>query len=299
MRIGGDRLDLRTDVADRLPPPLRMFLQAAAQQVVQARIQIRRERLEARLAHQHRRHHVWHCFALKRLAARQHFVEHDAEREHVAPLIGRKPFRLLRRHVGRRPEDQARLGRHHAQRRRVRQRSGGSGDGSRQTVATGSRPGGLLERLGEPEVEHLHLLVRRDLHVGRLQIAMDDPFLVRRLERLGDLQRDLQRLADRDRAALQPLGQGLTFDQLHDQKVTAVRFLHAVERGDVWVIERGERLGFPLEPRDAIGVRRERVRQDLHCDRAPQFRVACTVDFAHPAYAQRRDDFVEPDPGSG
>jgi hypothetical protein len=44
-----------------------------------------------------------------------------------------------------------------------------------------------LHRLGQTEVEHLHLAARRELDVGRLEIAMDDAFLVRRLERVGDL----------------------------------------------------------------------------------------------------------------
>ena len=55
--------------------------------------------------------------------------------------------------------------------------------------AAATRSSGV-ERFGEAEVEHLHDAVRRDLHVGRLEIAMDDAFLVRGLERLGDLAGD-------------------------------------------------------------------------------------------------------------
>ena len=53
-----------------------------------------------------------------------------------------------------------------------------------------------VHRLGETEVEHLHRAVGADLDVGRLQIAMDDALLVRRLERVGDLARDRQRVGD-------------------------------------------------------------------------------------------------------
>ena len=49
-----------------------------------------------------------------------------------------------------------------------------------------------VHHLGEAEVQHLHVLFWRDLRVRRFQIAMDDAFLVRGLERLADLVRELQ-----------------------------------------------------------------------------------------------------------
>ena len=47
-----------------------------------------------------------------------------------------------------------------------------------------------LDRFGETKVEHLHGAASRQRDVGRLQIPMNDPFLVSRLERLDNLQRD-------------------------------------------------------------------------------------------------------------
>jgi len=40
---------------------------------------------------------------------------------------------------------------------------------------------------------------RREFDVGRLQIPMDDPLLVRRFQRAGDLTRDRERFGDCDR----------------------------------------------------------------------------------------------------
>ena len=51
---------------------------------------------------------------------------------------------------------------------------------------------GPLRTLRQPEIEHLHRSIRRDLDVGRLQIAMDDSLRVCDLEGRGDLPRDLQ-----------------------------------------------------------------------------------------------------------
>ena len=56
-----------------------------------------------------------------------------------------------------------------------------------------------IERLREPEVQHLDRAVGPHLDVRRLQIAMDDAVLVRRLERIGDLPRDRQRFVERNR----------------------------------------------------------------------------------------------------
>jgi hypothetical protein len=52
--------------------------------------------------------------------------------------------------------------------------------------------------LRETEVEDLHDAIARDPDVGRLQIAMDDPLLVRGIERVGKLASDPQRFVQRD-----------------------------------------------------------------------------------------------------
>ncbi len=55
--------------------------------------------------------------------------------------------------------------------------------------------------------------------IGGLQIAMNDPALVRRLERVGDLPRDGQCLVERHAASRDPIGQRRAFDQLQHQRV--------------------------------------------------------------------------------
>ena len=57
-----------------------------------------------------------------------------------------------------------------------------------------------IERLGQPKIQHLDGAVSAHLDVGRLQVAMNDPLLMRGLQRLRDLLGDRQRLVDRDRA---------------------------------------------------------------------------------------------------
>ena len=112
-------------------------------------------------------------------------------------------------------------------------------------------------RLRQPEVEHLDRAVRRDLDVGRLEIAMDDALLVRGVERVRDLPRDRQRLVERQRPLRHAIGERLAFDQFQHQRVDAVAVFDAVNRGDVRMVQRGEQPGLALEAGETVGIGRE------------------------------------------
>ena len=65
------------------------------------------------------------------------------------------------------------------------------------------------------------------------------------------------------------------------------------------MIQRGERLRFALETRQAIRVRGERVRQHLDRDLAAEAGVGGAVHLAHAAFADLRGDFVDAEAGAG
>ena len=75
------------------------------------------------------------------------------------------------------------------------------------------------------------------LDVRGLQIAMNDPLLMRGFERLGDLLRDRQRLVNRDRPARNALRQVLALDEFHHQRTDTVGFFETVNVGDVGMIQ--------------------------------------------------------------
>ena len=65
------------------------------------------------------------------------------------------------------------------------------------------------------------------------------------------------------------------------------------------MIQRRERLRLALEPRQALGVRGERVGQDLDRDLAAERRVRRPIDLPHPAFADLRGDFVDAEARAG
>ena len=93
-------------------------------------------------------------------------------------------------------------------------------------------------------------------------------------------------------SARDALRQVLALDQLHHQRAHAARFLEAVDVRDVRMVQRREHLRFAREPREPFGIVGEGVRQDLERDIAIELGVASAIHLAHPAFADRRCDFV-------
>ena len=124
---------------------------------------------------------------------------------------------------------------------------------------------------------------------------MHDPTLVRRIERIDNLPRERQRLTNPQslpRISFELLRKRLALDQLHHDGLNAVALLESVDRRDVGVAQRRQHARLALEPRQPIGIARERRGQDLDRHVAPQLRVPRAIDLAHPAGAKRRHDLV-------
>src|SRR5688572_29257380 len=73
----------------------------------------------------------------------------------------------------------------------------------------------------------------------------------------------------------------------------------SVNPRDVRVIERGEHLRFAREPREAIGIERERCRQYFDGHVAIELRIARAIHLAHSPGAERREDFIGAKAGAG
>ena len=163
-------------------------------------------------------------------------------------------------------------------------------------------PSTRRERLRQPEVEDLdrprsraRAAARLDLDVGRLEVAVDDALGMRRLETLGDLDEERQRLLEGNGAALDAIGECRALDHLHGQEVRRVGLLEAVDGGDVGMVERRQHPRFALEAGQPLGIGGDVLRQRLDRDVAPELGVARAIDHTHPSRTQGREDLVGPD----
>src|SRR5262249_46620112 len=117
-----------------------------------------------------------------------------------------------------------------------------------------------------------------------LQVAMDDAAAGRGVERVEDLDAELQLAIDRHWTA-----ERTAVHELHDEEVGA----EVVDLADVRMVERGDRARLALHAiREPPGARFQR-------DGTVQPRVPRPVDDAHAAFADRAVDFVrsQPEPG--
>ena len=118
------------------------------------------------------------------------------------------------------------------------------------------------------------------------------PRRVRFVERVGDLQADLDGLAQRQRPVRDPLREQLALDVLHDDEVGAGVLADVVGDGDVRRAQhrRGARLG--QQPGPALRIGLERVRQELERDLPAEPDVFGAIHLAHAAGAEAPIDSV-------
>ena len=196
----------------------------------------------------------------------QHLEEDRARREEIRARVERLAGDLLGRHVARRPEHDAGAG----------QLPRGARE-CRRALRVGARA-------REAEVEELHP-VRREEDVRGLQVAVDDPALVQRLEGGEHPERDREGVGDAERAASQPLRRRLALEELHRDEELALVLADLVELAHVRVVDRGRGAGLPPEPpaRRVVGAERRHL---LQGDGAAEPLVPGGVDDAHPALAE-------------
>ena len=216
--------------------------------------------------------------AHERSPAGEHLVEHRAGGEDVRAGVGRLAGRLLGGHVGGRADHSAR----HREAVGHRRRRGVDVD-----------PGQVAS---EAEVEELELPRRRHHQIARLDVTVDDAGAVRGAERVGHLDREIERARDGQRAALEADVERLAVDELHGEQVDlAIGGRHAVDvedGDDVRVVERRGGLRLAHEALAARRVADRRRRQHLERHRPLEPSVEGAVDDAHAAGAHLVADRV-------
>ena len=195
----------------------------------------------------------------ERPLAGQALVQHAAERVHVGARVDRFAADLLGRDV---------LDRAHQL-----TRAGQAGDRGR-----------LLRQAEVRQVAVLTAGAPGDQDVGGLDVAMDEPALVGRVERVADLldQPDRAIRVER-RLAGDQLPEVVALDVPHRQVQPPVRLSCRVDRDDVRMIERRRDLRLAQEPLAEALALRELRRQELQRHLAAEADVFRAVDRSHAA----------------
>ena len=165
--------------------------------------------------------------------AGRHLVEQHAERPDVCPLVHRFVPKLLRRHARHRS--------HHVSRQRQRNVQLRARDRGQGVGLLGGRPfvGASRNPLGQAEVEHLDLVERRDHHVRSLEVAVEDPTLVRVREGGSDLDAEVQHGFRGQPVPRQQRVERLAFDGLHGDVGLAIGLAHLEHGADVRMVQGG------------------------------------------------------------
>src|SRR5262249_32864743 len=115
----------------------------------------------------------------------------------------------------------------------------------------------------------------------RLYIAMDNAFFVRELQRLANLRHDLHSVFCNELAATNELPQVDAINEFHQQIIQALFLTELMKDDNIWMIEFGERPGFPGEPFGERGILRGFRRQDLECYQPVELTLTGLVDSTH------------------
>ena len=194
----------------------------------------------------------------ERRPSRDHLVEHDAERVHVAARVGGLALGLLRREVRGGPHHGALLG--------------------EALVVTG------VDRAGDAEVGHLRHAGVGDEDVRRLHVAVDHAVAVGEGERVGHLGTEARGHVGAQRAvAADDLGERVAGHELHGHEVGAAVLAPVVDPHDVRVVQAGRGLGLAAETLHEGGVGRVLGEQHLDGDLAVEQQVTGLPHLGHPA----------------
>ena len=207
--------------------------------------------------------------------AAQHLVEDNAQGEDVRAMVHLNAPRLLGGHVGDGAHDLA-----------------GIGFSSKccfyVTVTAPER----LHQLGEAEVDDLGVAVLSHHDVGGFEVSMNDALGVGSGETLGDFGGEIERTGKRQSILREDVTELLSLDELHRYEGDAVDFIDLENDCDVGMVKSCGRLRFLHETAPSFGVRHELGWENLDSYFTIQLGVERTVDDAHTATADFRQDFV-------
>ena len=124
-------------------------------------------------------------------------------------------------------------------------------------------------------------------------------FFVGRLQTLGGLDGDVERLFQLQGTLGNPIFDSSAFEEGHGEERLPVGLVDLVNVADVWVVQTRSRLRFPDETGFVFGIFNGVRGEELEGDRPFQLGVLSLVNDTHPALAEFLGDLVVRDGDAG
>ncbi len=209
-----------------------------------------------------------------------HLVENCTEGKEIAAGIEFFAQSLLRRHIGNGAESRA-----------------GSGEQIlSESGAAISRGRAFLECsagvFGQAEIEQLGVAARGDEDVGRLDVAVDDPFRVGSVEGVGDLDGGVEKQIELEGAAGDAFTKRLALEKLHGDESAMLVLADFVDGANVGMVQGRGAARFTLKALEGLTIVGEGFGKKLQSNVAAQAEVFGFVDFAHATGAELAENAV-------
>ena len=164
------------------------------------------------------------------------------------------------------------------------------GTGAKRPASTKNRLTPL--RASEASERKDHAAVRRQHDVGGLEVPVDDPLLVSLLERLRNLDGNMDSLTDRDGTARNARRQRLPRNELEDEVVGPLRLLQPVNGSNPGMVQRCENLRLSLETGQPLGVLGELGRQDFDRHASAELFIPGSIHLSHTTFSNGLKNLV-------
>ncbi len=146
--------------------------------------------------------------------------------------------------------------------------------------------------LGKTKVKNFGVAAFGDKNIGGLDVAVNDVFGVRSVERVGDFDCESQEVFDVHGAAVDAVLERLAIEKFHGDEGVAILLADIVNRADVGMVQCGGGLRFTLESRQSLWIAGDILRQKFQRDESLEARVFGLVNDTHASAAELFDDAV-------
>ena len=151
---------------------------------------------------------------------------------------------------------------------------------------------------GNAKIGNFHPPFFVQQNVLRLDVAMDDAFVMRELQRLANLRHDLQCFARLEFAGPLQLPQIQPIHKLHDEEGQPVHLAEFVQRHDIGMAQLCQCPRFAIEPLGKTRTAGHLRRQNFQRHQPIQRRLPRFIDRPHPAFADEPQNFeLRKEPG--